>query len=133
MFAGKAVDSISYPNHPFIDVDRPYNKAISWAYANGVTLGIAENLFGTNDITEYEFVTLLLRAMGYGQSFRYTESVEVASCIGFGYIPFFQSDFTLGNAAQYLSYSLHFRGTAFSSVRLWAVLPNTAMHFHAFL
>ena len=110
MFFDEAAGEHSFPSHPFTDVDKKYDEAISWAYSNGVTLGISENLFGTYNITEYEFVTLLLRAMGYGQSFQYTESIEVAYYVGFEYIPLYQSDFTLGNAAQYLSYSLNLNG-----------------------
>ena len=106
MFAEGDLEKPNFLKHPFVDVDAEYDEAISWAYQNGVTFGISENLFGTSDITEAEFVTFLLRAMGYGNSFFYTESVEVAGYIGFEYIPFFQSEFTLGNAVQYLSYAL---------------------------
>ena len=53
--------------NPFDDVAEtsPYAKAVSWAYANNITVGKTDDTFGVNDgCTRGQIVTLLWRAAG---------------------------------------------------------------------
>lgn len=53
--------------NPFNDVAEtsPYAKAVSWAYANNITVGKTDDTFGVNDgCTRGQIVTLLWRAAG---------------------------------------------------------------------
>ena len=52
--------------HPFKDVDEWANPYVSYLYKNGLTQGIASDLYGSNKaITGNEYTTMLLRALGY--------------------------------------------------------------------
>ncbi len=53
-------------NCPFTDVDAWAVNYIGYAYENGITRGYSDTEFGANDpMTDYMFLTLTLRALGY--------------------------------------------------------------------
>ena len=63
---------------PFKDLswDAPY---VTWLYANGLVDGKGPTTYAGNDEMEaYEFATLILRALGYGDDFHYTQSMAFA-------------------------------------------------------
>ena len=52
--------------HPFINIPEWVDKYVGYAYAKGLTNGVSENDFGGNQlITANEYLTLILRALGY--------------------------------------------------------------------
>lgn len=54
---------------PFTDVDAWAAGYIGYAYANGITNGVSATAFGSNQpMTDYMFLTLTLRALGYSDS-----------------------------------------------------------------
>lgn len=53
-------------SHPFKDVPKWANSSISYLYNKGLTYGISDTLYGSkNDITAKEYMTMLLRVLGY--------------------------------------------------------------------
>ncbi len=70
---------------PFVDVAdwaRPY---VGYAYANGLTMGTGADTFGGNDpITAAQYLTFLLRALGYSSEtdFRWDSPWELSDSIG---------------------------------------------------
>ena len=53
-------------DHPFTDVSDWADKYIGYAYEEGITVGISDTEFGEGHImTDYMFITLVLRALGY--------------------------------------------------------------------
>ncbi len=93
-------DCNSYTS-PFVDVPDEYADAVAWAYAMGITSGISATEFGVREITEAEFVTMLLRCLGYGDAFDFENAVSFAEAIGLS--PSGLSvTFCLGDAALYL-------------------------------
>lgn len=86
---------------PFEDVGSEDTAAVAWAYANGIANGISATQFGTSDITEREFVTMLLHAMGYRGSFTYADALDFAKAIGLSPAGISQP-FTPCDAALYL-------------------------------
>ncbi len=54
---------------PFTDVDTWAAGYVGYAYTNGITNGISATAFGSNQpMTDYMFLTLTLRALGYSDS-----------------------------------------------------------------
>lgn len=54
---------------PFTDVDAWAAGYIGYAYQNGITNGVSATAFGSNQpMTDYMFLTLTLRALGYSDS-----------------------------------------------------------------
>lgn len=52
--------------HPFNDVPDWASKYVAYAYQNGYTSGVSKTQFGTqNDLTLNDYMTFLLRALGY--------------------------------------------------------------------
>ena len=54
--------------HPFTDVPSWANNYVGYAYENGLTKGISASKFGTDNATDVQFLTFVLRAMGYSDS-----------------------------------------------------------------
>lgn len=53
-------------NHPFTDVEAWADPYIGYLYVNGLTNGIGNNLYGSEQpINEKAYITFLLRALGY--------------------------------------------------------------------
>lgn len=51
--------------HPFTDVDAWAEPYISYAYAKGLTDGVSADRFGNSDMTATQYITIVLRALGY--------------------------------------------------------------------
>ena len=51
--------------HPFIDVPDWANKYVGYAYENGLTKGISDTEFGSENATSEMYITFVLRALGY--------------------------------------------------------------------
>lgn len=72
----------------FTDVPSWGNGYVNYAYNNGLTKGIGNNLFGSNDkMNGKSFITLLLRSLGYDDSsvnndFTWADSIDFAKSIG---------------------------------------------------
>lgn len=72
-------------NSPFKDIDNWAKPYISYAYENGITRGTSETTFsGHSPITKEEFVTLVLRTLGYkdGEDFYWRESLALSDKLG---------------------------------------------------
>ena len=52
-------------NCPFMDVPEKYAPAVAWLYQEGITNGIAEELFGTGEVTKGQFLTMLSRLLSW--------------------------------------------------------------------
>ena len=50
---------------PFSDVDNWAKPYVAWLYEKGITKGVGDNQFGNRDCTAEEYVTFMLRALGY--------------------------------------------------------------------
>jgi hypothetical protein len=56
-------------SHPFTDVPAWANNWVGYAYQNGLTSGIGNNKFGSNDVaTGAMYTTFVLRALGYNDN-----------------------------------------------------------------
>ena len=64
---GKESVATAHPKtHPFTDVQEWADGYVSYAYANGLTNGISDTLFGSCDpVSAGMYMTFLLRALGY--------------------------------------------------------------------
>lgn len=63
---------------PFQDLDwaAPY---VTWLYANGLADGTGPTTYdGGDEMEAFQFATLILRALGYGDDFHYTQSMSFA-------------------------------------------------------
>ncbi len=85
---GKEADAQQLQNSPsrFLDVPAWATGYANYAYAAGISMGVADTRFGTGDLlTAQQFHTLLLRVIGYDDSrgdFRWTNSVGKAEELG---------------------------------------------------
>lgn len=87
---------------PFTDVPDDYAAPVAWAYQRHIVSGVSPQRFGVRDITEQEFTTMLLRAIGYGGHFAFENAVEFIDTVGLRPIGVSDDTFTLGDAAQYI-------------------------------
>lgn len=94
-------DKGEYDAAPFTDIDEVYRDCVDWAYANNIARGISAATFGTGEISEVEFVTLLLRALGFGEQFAWNEAIAYAEECGLSPVGL-SNGFTLGDAMLYL-------------------------------
>ena len=77
-----AAKSCAY-THPFKDVPAWADRYIAWAYTKGYTNGTSATTFTPNDkITSVMYLTLMIRALGYGNEFTYQNAVRDATEIG---------------------------------------------------
>lgn len=87
---------------PFIDVPDDYAAPVGWAYQRHIVSGVSRERFGVRDVTEQEFTTMLLRAIGYGGHFAFERAVEFIDTVGLRPIGVSHDTFTLGDATQYI-------------------------------
>lgn len=112
---------------PFTDVDDWAKPYVGYAYENGITNGISATEFGSkNTMTDYMFITLTLRALGYtdkGEAPQFVWNEPYALANSAGLIGSADADtfFTRGDAVEVfwnalsrneytLAYSLRDRG-----------------------
>lgn len=70
---------------PFTDVDNWAKPYVGYAYANGLTTGTGDNIFGSADtVTASQYLTFVLRALGYesGTDFQWNKAWEKSDKIG---------------------------------------------------
>lgn len=85
---GKEAEAQSLSNQDCIFSDVPdWGKGyVNFAYSNGLTKGIGNNLFGSNDkINALAYTTFMLRTLGYNDGngdFTYSQSIQFATQIG---------------------------------------------------
>lgn len=96
-----AQEGDEYTAAPFTDVDEAHRDCVDWAYANNIARGCSATTFGTGEISEAEFVTLLLRALGLGEQFAWNEATTYAAEQGLRPLGL-SNGFTLGDAMLYL-------------------------------
>lgn len=82
---GKEQEALSGSwSHPFTDVAKWADPYVGYAYENGLTRGISETKFGTDNATCVQYVTFMLRALGYDDArgdFKWDAPYELAwSC-----------------------------------------------------
>lgn len=79
-------NSSGYHMHPFEDVPSWAEGYVTYAYQNSLSAGISDKLFGSdNVITATEFLSLLLKALGYetGTDFAWNEAATLSDALGF--------------------------------------------------
>lgn len=70
--------------NPFTDVPKWADKVVSYAYVNGLVKGYGPTTFGgTDTVSDYQYLTMVLRALGYDDSaetpdFNWRKSRELA-------------------------------------------------------
>lgn len=70
--------------NPFTDVPKWADKVVSYAYTNGIVKGYGPTTFGGKDtVSDYQYLTMVLRALGYDDSaetpdFNWRKSRELA-------------------------------------------------------
>lgn len=70
--------------NPFTDVPKWADKVVSYAYTNGLVKGYGPTTFGGKDtVSDYQYLTMVLRALGYDDSaetpdFNWRKSRELA-------------------------------------------------------
>lgn len=70
--------------NPFTDVPKWADKVVSYAYTNGLVKGYGPTIFGGKDtVSDYQYLTMVLRALGYDDSaetpdFNWRKSRELA-------------------------------------------------------
>lgn len=73
-------------SHPFTDVDFWADRYIAYAYKNGLTNGTNATTFsGNQNINAQQYITLLLRSLGYNDSngdFSYSNALAFSDSIG---------------------------------------------------
>lgn len=101
---GKEKEALSSPvDHPFTDVDAWASPYVGYAYANGLTKGISDAEFGSQDLlSANQYITFILRAFGYSDvlgDFKWDNPTELSEKIGLtedaykdNLAPFFRSD-----------------------------------------
>lgn len=67
---GKEIEATQCTSHhPFTDVDAWADKYVAYAYSQNIAKGVSANLFGANQsINAQQYITFLLRALGYNDS-----------------------------------------------------------------
>lgn len=93
-------------SHPFTDVPQWLEKYVAYAYCSRLTKGVSGKLFGTvSDMTEAQFLTLTLRALGYSDSgnkaqFSWDSPYTLAHAIGLIEDETVKKTFTRGDAIE---------------------------------
>lgn len=89
---------------PFTDVPDWAGRYVGYAYANGLTFGVSESIFGSDrGVTAAEYITFVLRALGYasGEDFEWDSAWTLSDELGFtdgrygtgnGATPFLRAD-----------------------------------------
>lgn len=72
--------------HPFDDVETWANNYVGYAYNNGLSKGISNTKFGTENADSSMYLTFVLRALGYsdtnGEDFEWNNPFELAEKVG---------------------------------------------------
>lgn len=71
--------------HPFTDVDASADKYIGYAYEKGITKGVSETSFGTENADLNMFLTFMLHALNYDEKagdFTWKDPRRLAAAIG---------------------------------------------------
>ncbi len=84
---GKEADALATDGkHPFTDVPAWAAPYVCYAYANGLTYGVSETLFGSDIATATTYLTFMLRALGYsdaeGGDFTWNDPYALAKAVG---------------------------------------------------
>ena len=84
---GKEADALATDGkHPFTDVPAWAAPYVCYAYANGLTYGVSETLFGSDIATATTYLTFMLRALGYsdaeGGDFSWNDPYALAKAVG---------------------------------------------------
>ena len=113
---GKEAEAKEEDNaHPFTDVPEWANPYVGYLYANELTLGISEDLFGSKDLCSAQmFCTFVLRALGYVDTgdetdFTYAEAVAFATEIGLvseGILAYGELEFTRAGCVYIMGMAL---------------------------
>lgn len=68
--------------HPFTDVPAWADGYVGYAYETGLTNGVSATEFGTGEVTDRQYLTFLLRALGYTDSDTYDNAFSLAQGCG---------------------------------------------------
>lgn len=84
---GQIDDAKAYSKtHPFTDVPAYADLYISYAKDNALAYGTGDTTFGVTDTTTQQFLTFVLRALGYsdkgGKDFTYANPYDLAQTVG---------------------------------------------------
>lgn len=83
---GKEQEALSCTSPvPFNDCDQWAKPYVAYAYEQGLTKGVSQTKFGANDsVNENQFVTFVLRALGYDSSvdFEWNSPYDLANSVG---------------------------------------------------
>lgn len=91
---------------PFEDVDSWAVGYVGYAYEHGITHGVSDVAFGSDEsMTDYMFLTLMLRALGYddyaeGAKFTWDDPYDLAYEVGLIAQPKADTQFTRGDAIE---------------------------------
>ena len=92
--------------HPFTDVPKWADKYVAYAYEKGYVKGYSATTFGgTDQVSDFQYLTMVLRAMGYSDSgetpdFDYRKSAVLGKELGLVPSPGDDPDFVRGNAVE---------------------------------
>ena len=92
--------------HPFTDVPGWADKYVAYAYEKGYVKGYSATTFGgTDQVSDFQYLTMVLRAMGYSDSgetpdFDYRKSAVLAKELGLVSSADDDTDFVRGNAVE---------------------------------
>lgn len=92
--------------HPFTDVPKWADKYVAYAYEKGYVKGYSATTFGGTDrVSDFQYLTMVLRAMGYSDSgetpdFDYRKSAVLAKELGLVSSADDDADFVRGNAVE---------------------------------
>ena len=92
--------------HPFTDVPGWADKYVAYAYEKGYVKGYSATTFGgTDQVSDFQYLTMVLRAMGYSDSgetpdFDYRKSAVLAKELGLVPSAGDDPDFVRGNAVE---------------------------------
>lgn len=92
--------------HPFTDVPEWADKYVAYAYEKGYVKGYSATTFGgTDQVSDFQYLTMVLRAMGYSDSgetpdFDYRKSAVLAKELGLVTSADDDPDFVRGNAVE---------------------------------
>lgn len=92
--------------HPFKDVPQWADKYVAYAYEKGYVKGYNDTTFGGADtVTDYQYLTMVLRALGYTDSgdtpdFNYRKSAVLAKELGLVSSTADDASFVRGNAVE---------------------------------
>ena len=103
---------------PFSDVDNWAKPYVAWLYEKGITQGIGEGLFGNRICSAQEYVTFMLRALGYSVTWAEEESTDVL------YADVMEFASALGVWDEYLAYEPDFNRGVMSAVTYQALAAD---------